>query len=121
MTSAENKENPKINMVLEEFMSVNFKMRQVRLSPSKIFKNQMTSYIALFFLTCKLETPAALMTPNITINIPPITGSGIVVKTAPILPKTPIKTIKTPLVKITILLPTCQITNRRFALKIALL
>lgn len=32
MTSAENKENPKINIVLEEFMSVNFKTRLVRLS-----------------------------------------------------------------------------------------
>lgn len=32
MTIAENKENPKINKVLEEFKSVNFRMRSVRLS-----------------------------------------------------------------------------------------
>lgn len=64
--------------------------------------------------TCKLETPAALMTPNITRNIPPTTGSGMVVKMAATLPKIPIKTIKAPLVKITILLPTCQMNKYGF-------
>lgn len=71
----------------------------------------MISY-AIFLFTCKLETPAALMTPNMIMNIPPTTGSGMVVKTAPIFPKIPIKTMKTPLVKITTLLPTCQIKKQ---------
>lgn len=68
----------------------------------------MISYVIILF-TCKLETPAALMTPNMIMNIPPTTGSGMVVKTALIFPKIPIKTMKIPLVKITTLLPTCQI------------
>lgn len=108
MTSAENKEKPKMKMVLEEFMSVNFKIRWIRLLWRKLFKNQMMSDV-IFLFTCKLETPAALMTPNMIMNIPPTTGSGMVVKTAPIFPKIPIKTMKTPLEKITTLLPTCQI------------
>lgn len=58
--------------------------------------------------TCRLETPAAAMTPNITMNIPPITGDGIVVNIAATLPSMPITTIKTPLTTITMRLPTCE-------------
>lgn len=58
--------------------------------------------------TCRLEIPAAAMTPNITKNMPPITGDGIVVKIAPTLPNTPMTTIKTPLATITMRLPTCK-------------
>lgn len=39
-------------------------------------------------------------------NIPPITGDGIVVNTAPTLPNIPMTTIKTPLATITMRLPT---------------
>ena len=38
---------------------------------------------------CKFDIPTAPMIPNITINTPPIMGSGIVVNKAPILPRTP--------------------------------
>lgn len=62
--------------------------------------------------TCRLETPAAAMTPNITMNIPPITGDGIVVNIAATLPSTPMTTIKTPLTTITMRLPTCE-KNRK--------
>lgn len=57
--------------------------------------------------TCRLEMPAAVMTPNMMRNIPPITGVGMVVKMAPILPSSPIKIMNTPLRRITIRLPTC--------------
>ena len=67
--------------------------------------------------TCKLETPAAEMTPNITINMPPITGSGIVVKMATTFPIIPMTTIKTPLTTITIRLPTCK--NKKKNLKVS--
>lgn len=70
--------------------------------------------------TCRLETPAADMTPNITRNIPPITGVGIVVNIAPTLPSIPIITIKTPLTTITMRLPTCRIKkafNQMYALE----
>lgn len=62
--------------------------------------------------TCRLETPAAEMTPNITRNMPPITGSGIVVKMAATFPIMPMTTIKTPLNSITIRLPTYKNNNR---------
>lgn len=39
-------------------------------------------------------------------NIPPITGDGIVEKTAPTFPKTPMTIIRTPLATITMRLPT---------------
>lgn len=58
--------------------------------------------------TCRLDTPAAEMTPNITMNMPPITGVGIVVNMAPTLPNTPMTTIKTPLAIITMRLPTFE-------------
>lgn len=67
--------------------------------------------------TCKLETPAAEMTPNITMNIPPITGDGIVVNIAPTLPKTPMTTIKTPLATITMRLPTYKKSQEKASFK----
>lgn len=62
-----------------------------------------------WLFTCRLEIPAAAMTPNMTINIPPTTGLGMVAKMAPILPKTPMNIMMTPLTRITALLLTCQI------------
>ena len=59
-------------------------------------------------LTCRLEIPTAVMTPNITRNMPPITGVGMVAKAAPIFPNTPIRSSKQPAATITILLPTCS-------------
>ena len=63
---------------------------------------------AKMLCTCRLDTPAAEMTPNITMNMPPITGVGIVVNIAPTLPNTPMTTIKTPLAIITMRLPTFE-------------
>lgn len=59
-------------------------------------------------LTCRLEIPTAVMTPNITRNMPPITGVGMVAKAAPIFPNRPIRSSKQPAATITILLPTCR-------------
>ena len=59
-------------------------------------------------LTCRLEIPTAVMTPNITRNMPPITGVGMVAKAAPIFPNTPIRSSTQPAATITILLPTCS-------------
>lgn len=58
-------------------------------------------------LTCKLETPTAVMMPNITRNIPPMMGVGMLANTAPILPNMPVKSRTKPPATMTILLPTC--------------
>lgn len=58
-------------------------------------------------LTCRLEIPTAVMTPNITRNMPPITGVGMVANAAPIFPRTPIRSSTQPAATITDLLPTC--------------
>lgn len=110
---AENMEKPKINIVLEEFMSVDLTRKHISFSLKQLFgrkRSNSSSCWGFFFcvFTCRLEIPVAVMTPNMTINIPPTTGSGMVVSTALILPKTPIKIMKTPLRRITLLLPTCQ-------------
>lgn len=67
----------------------------------------------MLLFTCRLDIPAAVMTPNMIMNMPPSTGVGMVVKIAPILPNIPIKSMKIPLRRITIRLPTCQ-TNKWF-------
>ena len=61
------------------------------------------------FLTWRLEIPTAVMTPNITRNMPPITGVGMVANAAPIFPNMPIRSSTQPATTITILLPTCSI------------
>lgn len=59
-------------------------------------------------LTCRLEMPTAVMIPNITRYMPPITGLGMVANAAPIFPKTPMRSSTQPAATITILLPTCS-------------
>ena len=59
-------------------------------------------------LTWRLEIPTAVMTPNITRNMPPITGVGMVANAAPIFPNMPIRSSTKPAATITILLPTCS-------------
>lgn len=113
MTSAENMEKPKTKIFLEEYISVDYKIRRF----SEILRSntllRTTLYICQTFktlhllFTCRLEIPAAEMTPNMIKNIPPMTGVGMVVKMAPILPSIPIKIMKTPLSRITVRLPTC--------------
>ena len=111
MASAENKENPKTKIFLEEFMSVDWKMRCVSkralsANETNFFRKHWKKQAMLLF-TCRLEIPAAAMTPNMIRNIPPITGAGIVVNAAPILPSIPIKIMKTPLRRTTVRLATC--------------
>ena len=60
------------------------------------------------WLTCRLEIPTAEMIPNITRNMPPITGVGMVANAAPIFPNMPIRSNTQPAATITILLPTCS-------------
>lgn len=48
--------------------------------------------------TCRLEIPTAATMPNMIRNIPPMTGSGIVIKTALNLPKSPKMIIRSPAV-----------------------
>lgn len=112
MARAEKMENPKINIVLEEFMSVDLTRKHVSLIWQHFFGRKRSHSSSCWGgggrFTCRLEIPVAVMTPNMTINIPPTTGSGMVVNTALILPKTPSKIMKTPLRRITRLLPTCQ-------------
>ena len=57
--------------------------------------------------------PTAAIIPNITRNIPPITGSGMVMKTAPNLPKIPRRIIRIPVVWRTRRLPTWDRTGQR--------
>lgn len=113
MTSAVNMEKPKINIFLEEFISVDWKIETCwTLNSSQVFgKNIKPDFVQLF--TCRLEMPVAVMTPNMIRNIPPSTGVGMVVKMAPILPSIPIRIMKTPLRRITVRLPTCH-TNKQF-------
>ena len=59
-------------------------------------------------LTWRLEIPTAVMTPNITRNMPPITGVGMVANAAPIFPNMPIRSSTQPAATITTLLPTCS-------------
>ena len=56
--------------------------------------------------TWRLDIPTAAIIPNITRNMPPITGSGMVIKTAPNFPKIPRTIIRMPVVWMTNLLPT---------------
>lgn len=62
--------------------------------------------VTLNVFTWRLDTPTAAITPNITRNMPPMTGSGIVIKIAPNFPKIPRMIIRIPAVWRTNLLPT---------------
>lgn len=61
---------------------------------------------SLQFITCKLDIPTAAIIPNITRNMPPMTGSGMVIKTAPNFPNMPRMIIRMPVVWRTSRLPT---------------
>lgn len=114
MAIAENMEKPKTKIFLEEFMSMACRMRcEISKLEYRIIDLQNNEIIPLF--TCRLEIPAAVMTPNMIRNIPPITGSGMVVKIAPNLPSIPNKIITTPLRRITVRLPTCWHSSRVLA------
>lgn len=82
------------------------KMCQQNTDSSKNVNDLKKKDLARLF-TCRLEIPAAPMTPNMIMNIPPITGVGMVVKIAPIFPRIPIKIMTNPLRRITVRLPTC--------------
>lgn len=107
-TSPINIEKPKIKMLREEFISA---------CCNKISKVNFLSFCQVkchitqvkYFSTCKFETPTADMIPNMTKNIPPMIGVGIVLKMAPIFPNNPIMAMMTPLATITMRLPTCKI------------
>lgn len=116
MTRAENREKPNTKIFLEEFMSTYCEEEKViKTTPSTKQQKKKSTF---FWFTWRLEIPAAVMTPNMMMNIPPITGVGIVAKTAPILPKTPIKIMKMPLSRITVRLPTCRPTNKTLSTQI---
>lgn len=108
MTSPVNIEKPKIKMLREEFISAYCKeISKVSFCHCDIVKCHTTQ--VKYFSTCRFETPTAAIIPNITKNIPPMTGVGIVLKMAPIFPNNPIMTMMTPLATITMRLPTCKI------------
>lgn len=62
--------------------------------------------------TWRLDIPTAVIIPNITRNIPPMTGTGMVIKIAPNFPKIPRKIIRTAVVWRTNLLPTWNKNSR---------
>jgi len=55
----------------------------------------------------RFDNPAAVIIPNMTQKVPPMMGSGIVMKRAPILDKTPKRSIMKAAAWITLRLPTC--------------
>lgn len=113
-------EKPRIRRFLEEFKSTYCKKRNeiqkkqtlsmyfIRWSRPEIqfYNNEMKMYENSIKYTCRLEIPTAATMPNMMRNIPPMTGSGIVIKTALNLPKSPKMIIRSPAVWSTNLLPT---------------
>lgn len=63
--------------------------------------------------TWRFEIPTAAIIPNITRNMPPMTGSGMVMNTAPNFPKIPRTIIRIPVVWRTSLLPTWKKRKKR--------
>lgn len=57
--------------------------------------------------------PTAAITPNITRNMPPITGMGMLASMAPTFPKMPLRSMAQAPAMITIRLPTCAKRKRR--------
>lgn len=79
----------------------------------KIEKPSTRRFRAEFMSTnCKFDSPAAEIMLNITQKMPPIIGSGIVIKSAPNFDSTPKKIIAKAAAKMTRLLPTCDFLTR---------
>lgn len=63
--------------------------------------------------TCRLEIPTAVIMPNITRNMPPMTGVGMLANIAPTFPKTPLRSMVQAPAMITMRLPTWGKRKRR--------